>query len=564
MASSRASQALQFDFSVPPEATSEPQGEDPVQQPGASPGRSPGRSPGERPGEQPGGVDIEAGGGDRASEGQATDSADQAAVARRPAVVVAKSDTAGARSLQAGRPGTSADAALTVAQFYDRVKAALRLEFPTEVWVTGEIRKVSISKGNHYLELADHDAQHDAEPGRATSATNTTSATRATNTTSAMLDVACWSRDWHAIGAELASVGIELSAGLVVKIRGRVGIWDGAAKLRFSMTALDVEALLGGIAAARRKLLLALEQEDLLAANRRLAKPLVPMRIGLVTSAGSEAHRDFAGQLDRSGYAFEIMLESCLVQGVDAPGQIAAAIARLHVFEPDLIVLVRGGGGRGDLAAFDSEVVARAIATSSYPVWTGIGHTGDRSVADEVSQRALITPTACGEAIVTTVATYLEGVDGAARTIAARGRAELERAVDRVEEARGRLSAVSRHQLDRATSSLLLASSRAVHSAVVGLERNRATLSGRSRDLGRICRYALSDKEQSLSHLRAVLEGFDPKRQLARGWSLTKNGDGRVLRSVAEVSCGEGIVTVLADGTVASSVENVSRVEETA
>jgi ABC-type glycerol-3-phosphate transport system substrate-binding protein len=121
-----------------------------------------------------------------------------------------------------------------------------------------------------------------------------------------------------------------------------------------------------------------------------------------------------------------------------------------------------------------------------------------------------------------------------------------------------------RHQLDRATSSLLLASSRAVHSAVVGLERNRASLSGRSRDLARICRYALSEKEQSLSHVRTVLEGFDPKRQLARGWSLTKAVDGRVLRSVAEVSTGEAILTVLADGTVASNVENVSRVEESA
>ncbi len=545
MAPSRASQALQFDFSVPPEAGGEAGRE-------AGDGdaeRGPGTGAGD--GDAGSGPGAGAGGGERASEGEPAGAANRVEVARRSAVVMAKSGAAVAGRSQTDWPGASADAALTVAQFYDRVKAALRLEFPTEVWVTGEIRKVSVSKGNHYLELADHDA----EPGRARGATSTTTA---------MLDVACWSRDWPAIGAELASVGVELSAGLVVKIRGRVGVWDGAARLRFSMTALDVEALLGGIAAARRKLLVTLEQEGLLEANRRLGRPLVPMRIGLVTSAASEAHRDFVGQLERSGFSFDLRLESCLVQGVEAPAQIAAAIVRLQAFGPDLIVLVRGGGGRGDLAAFDSEEVARAIAASSYPVWTGIGHTGDRSVADEVSQRALITPTACGEAIVTAVASYLEGIDVAARAIAARGRAELDLALGRVEEARSRLTAASRHQLDRATSSLLLASSRAVHSAVVGLERNRASLSGRSRDLARICRYALSEKEQSLSHVRTVLEGFDPKRQLARGWSLTKAVDGRVLRSVAEVSTGEAILTVLADGTVASNVENVSRVEESA
>jgi exodeoxyribonuclease VII large subunit len=440
----------------------------------------------------------------------------------------------------AHRPGASPDEALTVAEFYDRVRWALRAQFPTEVWVTGEIRKVTVSKGNRYLELADHQGEQGRGAG-------------------AMLDVACWSRDWPLIGAELKAAGIQLTAGLVVRIRGKVGVWDGGAKLRFSMTDLDVEALLGGIAAARRRLLTALEAEGLLHANRRLPVPEVPMRIGVVTSAGSEAYRDFTGQLQRSGYAFEVRLEATLVQGFDAPVQISSAIMRLHDFRPDVIVVIRGGGAKGDLVAFDSEHVARSIATCRYPVWTGIGHTGDQSVADEVAQRALITPTACGESVVAMVTAYLEGVEARGRVIAAKGRTTFERAVMRVDDGKGRLARAARHELDQAASAVLLARSRALHCAIVGTERSHASLARRAAALVTIASHGISDAEGRLSHRTAVLDAFDPRRQLARGWSLTRTADGRVLRSIAEVAAGQQIVTLLQDGSVTSTTDSVSR-----
>jgi len=439
-------------------------------------------------------------------------------------------------------PGASADDALTVAEFYDRVKYAMRAEFPTDVWVTGEIRKVTVSKGNRYLELADHHAPL----GRG----------------AATLEVACWWRDWPHIGAELQAVGMELTAGLVVRIRGRVSIWEGGARLRFSMTDLDVAALLGGIAAARRKLLVLLEQQALLQANRQLPLPIVPRRVAIVTSAGSEAYRDFTGQLERSGYSFDVRLEASLVQGLDAPLQIAAAIRRLHAFDPDVIVLIRGGGGKGDLAAFDSEDVARAIATSRYPVWTGIGHTGDRSVADEVAQRALITPSACAEAIVLAVTTYLDAIDGRAQVIAARGRATLDRLAAGVDDGKGRLARAARHELDQAVSTLALARNRAVHGAIVGTERSTATVDRQAQDLVRISRHVLASADERLAHRRAVLEAYDPRRQLARGWSLTKSIDGRILRSVVDIAVGQRIMTVVADGTLTSSVDRVDGAHE--
>ncbi len=197
-------------------------------------------------------------------------------------------------------PGSASDAALSISEFYSRVKGALRETFPGEVWVTGEIRKVTTSRGHHYLELADRLDALD----RPSVEGLTVARGGLPRNANATLEVACWARDWPVVQYELEAVGVELTPGLVVRVRGTVTVWEGGSKLRFSMTALDVEALVGGIAAARRRLLGALASEGLLEANRRQRLPLVPLRIGLVTSPGSEAYRDFTGQLERSGYLF--------------------------------------------------------------------------------------------------------------------------------------------------------------------------------------------------------------------------------------------------------------------
>ncbi len=431
-------------------------------------------------------------------------------------------------------PGASADEALSIGEFYDRVRYALRAEFPGELWVTGEVRKVTVRNGHRYLELAD---RHASERGGA-----------------ATLDVACWARDWPLIGAELQAVGLELTPGLVVRLRGRAQVWEGASRLRFAMTELDVASLVGGIAAARRRLITHLDKEGLLLANRRLALSPVPLRVGLVTSPGSDAYRDFTGQLTRSGFNFAVRFEPSLVQGPDAPVQIANAIRRLQRVVPDVIVVVRGGGARGDLAAFDSQEVARAVATSRVQVWTGIGHTGDQSVADEVAARALITPTACGEALVAVVADFVAGLAARARQLASRGSVSIEQAALFVKGSRARLAGAARHELDEAQSHLLVARGRAVRGALVTAERQQAGLSRRGARLHSIGERVMTSAEHRLARQRTSLDAFDPRQQLARGWSMTRTIDNRVLRSVAEAPEGTSIVTVLADGRLLSEV----------
>jgi exodeoxyribonuclease VII large subunit len=450
-------------------------------------------------------------------------------------------------------PGAASDAALSISEFYSRVKGALRETFPGEVWVTGEIRKVTVSRGHHYLELADRLDGLD-RPGSDGPAAARGGLPR--NLT-ATLEVACWARDWPVVQYELEAVGVELTPGLVVRVRGTVTVWEGGSKLRFSMTALDVEALIGGITAARRRLLGTLASEDLLEANRRLPLALVPLRIGLVTSPGSEAYRDFTGQLERSGYLFDVRFEPSIVQGPEAPAQIVGALTRLGAFAPQLVVVVRGGGARGDLAAFDSEPVARAIAGAPFPVWTGIGHTGDRSVADEVAHRALVTPTQCGEAVVAVVAAYLEGVDRRARRLAQRVEARLDEAGRELVTSCASTRRVARQALERSSLKLRTAETRVGSAALVAIERSQGRLVNRAQRLAGPSSRHLAVQAQQIAHRRELLQLLNPRHQLERGWSLTRDEGGRVVRSLACLHLGERLITTFADGSASSVVDDI-------
>ncbi|MGB9111641.1 MAG: exodeoxyribonuclease VII large subunit [Acidimicrobiales bacterium] len=465
----------------------------------------------------------------RAAERRETsDSRGRRPAPRRPSVVDTQADES--------HLGTDEAApALSIAQFYDRVRRALLDEFPEDIWVMGEIRSIRERKGHHYIELADAGSER---------------------TTAAQLEVVCWAREWPRVRGQLADAQVTLEPGRVVRVRGRVSVWEGGSKIRFSLIEIDIASLLGGIAAARRKLLAALEAEGLLEANRRLEVPLVPLRVGLVTSAGSEGHNDFAGQLERSGFAFTIAIEATLVQGLEAPAQISGALCRLRAFPIDLAVVVRGGGSRGDLAAFDSEEVARAIATSPFPVWTGIGHTGDRSVADEVANRSCITPTQCGEAVVARVAEYHDAVATSAYEITRIVSSGLTAAEHALSAATGSLVRIVRHELEwkaeaNARSRVVIA--RGVAGAI---ERGVSRLSQFRGAIAAATKRLLISDEREMHRRRLVLRAYDPVRQLERGWSLTFGPDGKSLRSIADLKPGAEITTRLRDGQARSVIRS--------
>ena len=403
---------------------------------------------------------------------------------------------------------------LNVGEFYELVTGHLEAAFGRRrpQWVRGEIAKV-YEKSHLYLDLVD--------------------AGSASDTRRPVLNAHCWATAWGPLKRRLAAEGVTLAPGAVVNLRGYVDVYAPQGKIGFTITEVDVEGLLGDLAKRRQELIARLDREGLLQRNKDLLVPAVPLRVGLVASPGTEGYSDFTGQLTRSGYAFDVAVVTTLVQGEGAPEQIVRALERLDAANCDVICVVRGGGSKGDLACFDDERVARSIALAQTPVFTGIGHTGDESVADLVAHTRAITPTKLGEELVLLVAQWhLRNVRQPAQA--------LERfSIDLIEEA-------GEYLRERRRTVVF-----AVRDRLRAEVRHLGTLRQR---LVRESRQLVETELKWLASSRQLLGAYDPSRRLAQGWSIVTTNRGLLVRSLADVDEGSDIEVRVSDGVIAGVV----------
>jgi exodeoxyribonuclease VII large subunit len=344
-----------------------------------------------------------------------------------------------------------------------------------------------------------------------------------------------------------------------VRIFGHLDYYAPSGQLGLKMADLDPRFTLGDLAQQREQVLRRLAADGSLDANGRRHLSPVPLRVGVVSSAGTAAWHDFHDELVRSGLGFQLVLADTRVQGPEAGRRVTRAIQALSIHAVqrglDAIVVIRGGGSRNELATFDAETIARAIATAPVPVLTGLGHEIDRSVADEVAHTSLKTPTACASHLVIRVRGYLDDVEDRHAAVLVSARARLDGAerslADRAHRiARRTHAAVERadERLDTRIHRVRTAGTRPVADA----ERRLRTLAARL--VGRVPQL-LANEERHLAGLDARVRSLDPVNVLARGWSITRGPDGRIVRSPDDVTPGDLLMTELPGGRLASRVE---------
>lgn len=405
----------------------------------------------------------------------------------------------------------SADTTLTVAELLKTVDQALTVELPGPVWVRGEITGLRRTSGGAvFLRLADPEADGQ------------------------VLEVFARGRAIMEIDRILQSSGLgALRPGIEVRVQGTIGISHRQSLLRMSLLAVDPEFTVGRLALDRARILQQLEADGTLAVNSELPLPLVPLRVGLVTSRGSAAHADFLDQLDRSGYRFAVRTAHTTVQGDTAAQSLAAALARVGREPVDVLALVRGGGARLDLAAFDSEIVGRAVAAAPVPVITGIGHEVDWTVADHAAAIPEKTPSAAGEWLVTRVGDYAGRIGTARKLISEEARTSHRRA---------------RKRLDNAVEGL--AGARAV------LLRQHEMLDHRASYISTASRSVVATQQSLLGSLEEWFATVGVESTLGRGFALVTTAEGdRVVRSVEGAGPGDHLRIRFADGTVPVVVE---------
>jgi exodeoxyribonuclease VII large subunit len=407
---------------------------------------------------------------------------------------------------------------LTVRELCAAVGAAIDATFEAEVWVKGAISGLSRSPNGHvYFDLVE--PSDDVAPS-----------------TSVVLPVALFATSRQRVNAILRKSGsVRMHDGLEIRIRGQVTYYPPQGRVQLVMSLIDPAYTMGRLALARQALLERLRTEGLLGANAAVEFPALPLRVGLITSHESAAHADFVHELEISGYAFEVDLFDARVQGLDAVGTLVDAIRAASAAGVDVVVVVRGGGARTDLAAFDHEHVARAIATCPRPVIVGVGHEIDRSVADEVAAVSAKTPTAAAAVLVDAVRRFDSEVATAA----------------------DRLVALAERQLDAATIDLVAAGNHLTATASRALERHAAHLDTVVTHLDHRRERAVERAETSLDQAQVRLRALDPAAALARGWSITHTGDGELVRGAADVEPGVTLVTTTASGRLVSTVTGV-------
>ena len=462
-------------------------------------------------------------------------------------------------------PAQTLDVTWTVAQVNEWAAVSVESAFGGMIWVEGEICNLNrSSKGHVYFTLI--------EPGE----------DRRSPSTQLPVTLFEWNKQKVNLQIRRSGGGIRVEDGVRVRLRGTIGLYRQRSQLQLNMVAIDPAYTLGTLAAERDALLAALASEGLLGANGLLPVPIAPLRIALVTSIGSAAHADFVHELEVSGFGFTILQVDTRVQGVDAEQMVVTAIEAATAADVDLVCIVRGGGARTDLAAFDSPSIARAVAACPSPVWVGIGHEIDRTVTDEVAHRSFKTPTACAAALVHAVSEARDTAEHQFASIVLLARARIEADSTELDLVATHAASATRSGLARGRHRLDLAATRV---AATGVQRLRDAATQLDTAGGRLARDArrgtedaahridvaadeiralvprhLTAAERFVDAAAAQARAYDPDRALARGWSITRRADGSLLRAASDARPGEQLTTQVADGSVTSTIDEYEHV----
>jgi len=369
--------------------------------------------------------------------------------------------------------------------------------------------------------------------------------------------------------------------GLRVIVHGSVSVYDARGEYQLYVGHIEPVGL-GALQLAFEQLKKRLEAEGMFDAARKKPLPLLPRRIGLVTSPVGAAVRDILRVLRRRFPGLHILLYPVRVQGEGAAEEIVEAIRYFNRKRlADVLIVARGGGSLEDLWAFNEEAVARAIAASLIPVVTGIGHETDFTIADFVADLRAPTPSAAAEMVVRTREEFRRHIGELERHLVQRMRYLLLAYRHRLQELRGhrafrRLKDLLR-QYNQHLDTLATAMGEQMRALLAERRRRllhlqnrlsplqlrlhvaslRSRLEATERTLFELARVRLVAARQKLAGMVIQLDERSPLRLLQRGYAVCYDARGSVLRTIQQVVPGQEVQIQLADGRFAARAERI-------
>lgn len=397
---------------------------------------------------------------------------------------------------------------ITLSELQRRVKAALEGQFALPLWVSAEISDLKVNYSGHcYLELVEKGGENGVPTAQARAV--------------------IWRSQYPRVTAYFeAETGQRLAPGL--KILAKVLVtYHELYGFSLQITEIDPSFTLGDLERQRQQTIAQLQQDGVWEMNREVAMPFVVQRVAIVSSANAAGYQDFCKELAKSPYRFETHLFDAFMQGEAAEQSIIDALCRVadRLEEFDAVVIIRGGGSRSDLNCFNAYRLCSYVAQFPLPVITGIGHDKDTSVADMVAHTALKTPTAVAGWLVE----RMSGIEG-----------WLDNAALQLHDGVLRLTRAQQLRLEEMAGDL--------RHLPVGLIRQRQLeLEGRSEAFRQAVGAFIRQEQQRIVTSAELIESRSPKRILRMGFAVVR-GQGRAVRSIAEVTAGQRMEVEVADG----------------
>jgi exodeoxyribonuclease VII large subunit len=432
----------------------------------------------------------------------------------------------------------------TVSELSVRIRALLNDEFD-DVWVAGEISGCkTVSSGHCYFTLKDHDAQ---------------------------LRCVCFRQS-------LRYLKVKPQDGMAVLARGHIDVYEARGEYQLLVEAIEPQGH-GALQFAFEQLKKKLAAEGLFDAARKRPIPRLPQRIGIVTSPTGAVIRDITEILSRRFPGLHLRIYPALVQG---EGSVEAVCRAIEYFSnsgwADVVIVARGGGSLEDLWTFNEEAVARAIAASTMPVISAVGHETDFTISDFVADLRAATPSAAAELVICPREQILDQITVldhkllqatryrlamAARALhqrgVERGSAILHRNVGRLQQRvdeldyrmRGRAqsaASIRRKRLEELTARLRSLDLR------LRIARARRRLEAADTALAQLVHLRLTRAQGRLNPLIAHLTQLSPLKILERGYAIVTNPNGVIVKQPADAPVDSKVAIRLAQGKIAARV----------
>jgi len=412
----------------------------------------------------------------------------------------------------------------TLHQLQVHLQRVVALNFPETLWVSCEIAQFSYSRGHIFLQIVQKEEDSDEILAQA--------------------NANLWAKKRRKLQEKLGDQFSEvLREGVAVLLKVQVDFHPRYG-LSLQIEDIDMSYTFGKLALQRIQTLKKLHQLKLIGKNAQLELPNVLQRIAVISSPTAAGYEDFLQQLRHNpyGYHFETQLFPAAMQGQAVEGEVIQQLQNIkeELLSYDVVVIIRGGGAKLDLMAFDSFNLCQAIAQYHLPVFSGIGHEIDETLIEQVVHTPLKTPTAVAEFIIQ----YNLQFEGHLLEL---GRQFFYLSQMQIQEAH--------RQIDQASQQVYNLISNALK------EQNRL-LSLNQNSLFSAAKLRIQRAHFQLEQLQALQEALNPLKVLERGYSLTFHADGRPIQSIHDVDLEAETITLLQDGRLTSTVTKKSTNEQ--